>query len=138
MTRNTRAKGKAGKEVMSRVGTTLWLLAIVLAADWGSAGGFQAPWEARDVSHGVARFASEARFARPAVLPRGVPRIGALETDRQKPVRGHFGKSPGINSEEVPLPLSAHHGSTPTLRAHAPWSAPFRAFEPRGPPRPIA
>jgi hypothetical protein len=138
MTQDTRAKRKGTKEVASRVGTALWLLAILLVVDWGSAGGFQVRSEVPGVSPGTASLTSEARPARPSLLPRGSPRLAALETDRQKAIRGPNAKSFGINSEEAPLPLVAHHASTPIPRSGVLCSAPVRAFEARGPPRLIA
>ena len=138
MTLGARAKGKGSKQVRSRVGTTLWLLATILVANWGSAAGFQVRPEPPGVSHGAASLASEARSAQPSVLPRGLPRIAALETHRQKAIRGHDGKSFGIIPEEAPLPLVTHQGFTPILRSDVLWSALVRAFEPRGPPSLIA
>ena len=123
---------------MSRVGSALWLLATILVAWSGSAAGFQVRAEPLSVSHGAASLTPEARPAQPSVLPRGLPRVVASETHRQKAIRGHDGKSFGIIPEEVPLPLVTHHASTPILRSHLLGSAPLRAFEPRGPPRLIA
>jgi hypothetical protein len=138
MMRDTRAKRKRSKEVTSRVGTALWLLAILLVIDWGSAGGFQVRSEVPGVSPGTASLTPDARCARPSVLPRGLPRLAALETDRQKAIRGPNAKSFGINPEEMPLPVVAHHASTPIPCSGVLCSAPVRAFEARGPPRLIA
>lgn len=138
MTQGTRVKGKGSKEVRSRVGTALWLLAAILVAGSGSAAGFQVRPEPAGVSHGAGSLTAEARFARPSVLPRGAPRVVAIETDRQKPIRGHDGKRSGIIPQDPSLPLVIHGACTPILRSHVLWSALVRAFEPRGPPSRIA
>ena len=123
---------------MSRVGSALWLLATILVACSGSAAGFQVRHEPLSVSHGVASLTPEAQPAQPSVLPRGLPRVVASETHRQKAIRGHDGTTFGIIPEEVPLPLVVHQGFRPILRRDVLWSASVRAFEPRGPPSPIA
>ena len=118
----------------SRVGAALWLLATILVANWGSAAGFQVHTEPPGVSHGAASLTAEARFPQPTVVSRGLPRIAALDTHRQKAIRGHGGKSFGIVPEQVLLPPVTHQGVTPILRSDLLWSALVRAFEPRGPP----
>jgi hypothetical protein len=123
---------------MSRVGSALWLFAILFVADWGSAADFQVPLESPSVGHGAAGLTPEARPAQPSVLPRGLPRVVESETHRQKASRGHDGNSFGFIPEEVPLPLITQSAFTPNLRGHVLGSAPVRAFEPRGPPRLIA
>jgi len=123
---------------MSRVGSALWLLATILVACSASAAGFQVRPEPLSVSHGAASVTPEAQPAQPSVLPRGLPRVVASETHRQKAIRGHDGTSFGTIPEEVPLPLVIHRGLTPILRSDVLWSASVRAFEPRGPPSPIA
>jgi hypothetical protein len=132
MTQGSWVKGR--NEVTSRVGTILWLLAVLLV-DWGSAGGFQVGSEVPGGSHTAASLIPKAH---PAALPRDQARIAALETDRQKANRGARGKNFGATPGEAPLPLVAHHVPAPILRSHMPWSAPSRVFEPRGPPHPIA
>ena len=124
--------------MMSRVGTALWLVATILVAFSSSAAGFQVRPEPLSVSPRAASLTPEARPAQPSVLPRGLPRVVASETHRQKAMRGHDGTSFGIIPEEVPLLLVIHQGFTPILRSDALWSASVRAFEPRGPPSLIA
>jgi hypothetical protein len=123
---------------MSRVGRALWLLATILVACSGSAAGYQVRPEPVSVRHGAASITPEAQPAQPTLLPRGTPRVVASETHRQKAIRGHDGTSFGIIPEEVPLPLVVHQGFRPILRSDVLWSASVRAFEPRGPPSPIA
>jgi hypothetical protein len=120
--------------VRSRVGTALWLFATFLVASWDSVVGLQARPEPLSISHGAASLTPEARAAQRSVLPRGLPRVLASETDRQKLIPGQGGKSFGIVAEELLLPVAAPRPSIPILRSGAPWSVPFRAFEPRGPP----
>jgi hypothetical protein len=103
---------------MSRVGTALWLFAIILVADCASAAGFQVRPERSSVSDGAAGLAPEARSAQPSVLPRGLPRVVTSETHRQKAGRGHDGHSIGLIPEEVPLPLVTQDALTPNLRSH--------------------
>jgi hypothetical protein len=122
--------------VRSRVGTTLWLFATLLVASWGSAVGIQVRPESVGVSHGAASLAPEARAAQPSVLPRGLPRVLASETDRQKSIPGQDGKSFGIVPEKFLL-VAKRRASTPILRSDVLWSASFRAFEPRAPPSQI-
>jgi hypothetical protein len=125
---------------MARVGRSLWLLASILVACCGSAAGSEVRSEPQGVSSGAASLVPEPRSAQPSVLPRGLPRIVALETHRQKPIRGHDGKRFGVMPEELPLPLplAFHHALTPILRSNLLRSGPVRAFEPRGPPSIIA
>jgi hypothetical protein len=122
--------------VMARVGRSLWLLASILVACCGSAAGSEVRSEPQGVSSGAASLVPEPRSAQPSVLPR----IVALETHRQKPIRGHDGKRFGVMPEELPLPLplAFHHALTPILRSNLLRSGPVRAFEPRGPPSIIA
>jgi hypothetical protein len=124
--------------VMARVGRSLWLLASILVACCGSAAGSEVRSEPQGVSPGAASLAPATGSARPSMLPRSLPRIVALETHRQKPIRGHDAKSFGVMPEELPLPLAFHRALTPILRSNLLWSGPVRAFEPRGPPSIIA
>jgi hypothetical protein len=123
---------------MSRVGSALWLLMTILVACSGSAAGFQVHPEPLSVSHGAASLTSKAQPAQPSVLPRCLPRVVASETHRQKASRGHDGTSFGIIPEDAPLPPVAYQGVVPVFRGDVRWSAPVRAFAPRGPPRLIA
>jgi hypothetical protein len=118
--------------VRSRVGTALWLFATLLVASWGSAVGLQVRPEARSVSHGTASLTPEARAAQRSLLLRGL-QVLASETDRQKSIPGQDGKSFGIVPEELVL-VAARRAPSPIPHSHLLWSAPFRAFEPRGPP----
>jgi hypothetical protein len=122
------------KLVMSRVGTAFWLLATILIAFSGSAAGFQDRPESLSVSPRAASLTSEARPAQPSVLPRGLPRVVASETHRQKAMRGHAGTTFGIIPEEVPLRVVIHQGFTPIVHSDVLWSVLVQAFEPRGPP----
>jgi hypothetical protein len=124
--------------VRSRLGTALWLFATILVAGWGSAGAFQVRPEALGVSQGAASLAPEARAAQPSVLPRGLPRILASETHRQKAIPGQDGKSFGIVPEGLLLPAVTRRASAPILHSDMLWSALFPAFKPRGPPSLIA
>jgi hypothetical protein len=119
---------------MSRFGSALWLLATILIACSGSAAGFEGRPEPVSVSHGPASLTPEARPPQPSVLPRGLPRVVASETHRQKAIRGHDGTSFGIIPGEVPLPVVVHQDFTPILRKDVLRAASNRAFEPRGPP----
>jgi hypothetical protein len=123
---------------MSRVRSALWLLATILVACSGSAAGFQVRPEPLSVSHRAATHTPEAQAAQPSVLPRGLPRVVASETHRQKAMRGHDGTSFGIIPEEVLLLLVIHQGFTPILRSNVLLSVLVRAFQPRGPPSLIA
>jgi hypothetical protein len=120
--------------VRSRVGTTLWLFATLLVASWGSAVGFQVHPEPVGVSHGAASVAPEARAAQASLLPRGLPRVLASETDRQKLIPGQGGKSVGLVPEELLLLVVTRRGSTPIPHSDVLWSVLVGAFEPRGPP----
>lgn len=122
----------------SRVGSALWLLVTILVACSGPAAGFEVRPEPVSVSHGPASLTPEAQPAQPSVLPRGLPRVVASETHRQKAIRGHDGTSFGVIPEEVPLPVVVHQGFTPILRKDVLRTGSVRAFEPRGPPSPIA
>ena len=115
-----------------------WWLGVILVACWSSAAGLKVAPEVSGGGHGTASLARDARSTQPAALPRGLPRILASETHRQKLNRGHVGKSFGIVAEGVPLPLVAHRAFAPILCSGVLGSALVRAFEPRGPPSLIA
>jgi hypothetical protein len=120
--------------VRSRIGIALWLFATILVANWGSAGGFQVRPEPLCVSQGAASLTPEARTAQPSVLPRGLPRVLASETHRQKPIPGQDGKGFGILPEALPPPVVMRGASGPIRHSHVLWSVLVRAFEPRAPP----
>jgi hypothetical protein len=113
---------------------TAWWFGVLLVACWSSAAGLQVPPEPAGVGHSAASRTREARPAQSAVLPSDLPRTVASETHRQKPIRGHDGKSFGMVPEGVPLPLVAQRTFAPILCSGVLWSALVRAFEPRGPP----
>ena len=118
----------------SRVGTALWLFATLLVANWGSAVGLQGRPEPLIISHGASSLTPESRAAQHSVLPRGLPRVLASETDRQKLIPGQGGKSFGIVPEELLLLVVTRTGSTPIPHGDVLWSVLVGAFEPRGPP----
>jgi hypothetical protein len=131
-------KGQGGaKPVRSRVGSALWLFATLLVASWGSTGGLQVRPEPLSVHHGAASLTPEAPAAQRSVLPRGLPRVLASETDRQKLIPGQGGKSFGIIPEELVLVVTRRR-STPIPHSDVLWSVLVGAFEPRGPPSLIA
>jgi hypothetical protein len=122
---------------MARTRTALWLLGLVLAACWSSAAGLAVGPSALD--RGAATSTRETQPPRPYTLAREPARIVASETHRQKPVRSHHdGKRFGILAEGVPESPLARRELAPSRRSDVLWSAPFQAFEPRGPPSRIA
>ena len=118
---------------MARGRTAWWLLGVFLAVCCGSAAGLQVS-PGPSVGHGSASSTRAAQLPQPYALAREVPRIIVSETNREKPNRGHDRKRFGLVSDTAPQPLVARREAAPILRADMPWSAPLRAFEPRGPP----
>jgi hypothetical protein len=124
---------------MARARTALWLLGLVLAGCWSSVAGLEVPQGPSRLGGGAATSTRETQSPQPYALAREPARIVASETHRQKPVRSqHDGKRFGIVAEGAPEPPVARRESTPSQRSDVPWSAPFRAFQPRGPPSRIA
>jgi hypothetical protein len=125
----------------SRIGATLWLLATILAPGLGLSAGLQVQPEPSGPGYGDASLTPKPRLAQPSVLPRGLPRWAEGETQRQKATRtagSGDGKPVATIAEPAPQPPVPREASAPLLPSRVPWSAPVRAFEPRGPPRPIA
>ena len=138
ITQGARARAAgAAKPVRSRLGTALWLLATILLAGWDSAGACEARPEALGVSKGAAHLTPQAGAKEPSVLPRGLPRVVASETDRQKLIPGHDGKSFGLIPKEPLLLVAAPQGTAPIPHSVL-CSVRVRNFEPRGPPSRIA